>query len=74
MQDDVLNGDMGSAYVTAEHRNKAQTVYSTSSQAFRKQNIPDGFLFTVMSAQLLLPDGVSQEPETQEPLGHYISR
>lgn len=70
----MLNGDTGSAYVTAEHWNKAQTVHSASSQAFRKQNILDGFVFTVMSAQLLLPDGVSQEPETQEPSGRYISR
>lgn len=74
MQDDVLNGDTGGAYVTAEHWKKAQTLYSTSSQAFRKQNIPDGFVFAVVSAQLLLPDTVSQEPETQEPPGRYISR
>lgn len=75
MQDDALNGDTGSAYVTAEHWNMAQTVYSTSSQGrFKKQNIHDGFVFAVMSAQLLLPDGVSQEPETREPSGRYISR
>lgn len=50
MQDDELNGDMGSAYVTAEHRDKVHTVYSTSSQAFRKQNTRDGFVFTVGAA------------------------